>query len=116
MARSRAYCGVGKKGGNSGGTATLEAHTQVRKIGRSVAGLVGSDEAAEGLFDGVGKHGEFRSALLLLKDDQRLVKRGIAMFDLLAENVNLSVLATQAEHGCAGHVGIVQISGNQAAE
>jgi hypothetical protein len=53
---------------------------------------------------------------LLLENDKSLVETGVATFDLLAKNVNLSVLAAEAEHGRSGNVRIVQISGDQPAE
>jgi hypothetical protein len=54
--------------------------------------------------------------LLLLENDKRFVETGVTTLDLLAKNVNLSVLAAEAEHGRSGNIWIVQISGDQPAE
>jgi len=40
----------------------------------------------------------------------------IAVLDLFAKDVNLGVLATEAEYGRSGNVGVMQISGNESTE
>src|SRR5438552_1154437 len=88
----------------------------MRKIGGSAAGFVGFDKAIKCLLDGFGEHGELRSAFLLLENDERLAEMQIAALDLFAKDVNLSVLAAEAEHGSSGNVGVMQISGDESAE
>src|SRR5437899_1134915 len=88
----------------------------MREIGGSAAALVGFDKAIKRLLDCFGKHGELRSAFLLLENDERLAEMQIAALDLFAKNVNLSVLAAEAEHGSSGNVRVMQISGDESAE
>ena len=59
---------------------------------------------------------EFSAALLLLQDNHRLVEIRIALLDLVAQDSNLRVLATQAEDCSSRDVGMVDVSRNQPAQ
>lgn len=45
----------------------------------------------------------------MLEDQKRFSEIGIAALQFLEENGNLGMLATEAEDGCAGHIGMVNI-------
>ena len=80
------------------------------------AGFVGLDQAQKRLTDGLRQHVELGAALLLLQNDHRLVEIRIALRDLLPQYADLGILATQAEDGRSSHVGMVDVSRNQAAQ
>ena len=56
------------------------------------------------------------AGLLLVEDQHRLAQLGIARAQLFQQDAGLCVLAAQAEHGCAGDVGMMDVAGEQAAE
>jgi len=53
---------------------------------------------------------------LLLEDQKRFAEIGIAALHFLEENGNLGMLATEAEDGRAGHIGMVKVAGEEGAE
>ena len=56
---------------------------------------------------------DFGAAPLLFKHEQRLVETGVEGEDLPPEIVQLQVLATEAEHGHPGHVGVIGVGSQQ---
>src|SRR5215813_7807099 len=64
----------------------------------------------------IGKHRIFRTAPLLLKDEDGLSEIGIAAVDLLLKNLYLRVLAAEAEHRGARDIWVIDIARDQAAE
>jgi hypothetical protein len=68
------------------------------------------------LLDCRGQHDGFELALLLIDDDERFVEGGCAPRNLIAQQGNLRILASQAEDGGPGNVGVMNVSGDQPAQ
>src|SRR6266568_4698313 len=108
--------GIRGEAGKTVGAATLEAEGKLRKGGGLAFDFVSFDETEKGFADGLRNHGGFRSALLLLEDEKRLVEMTVPTLDLLEQNWNLRVLAAEAENRGARNVGMMDVAGEQAAE
>src|SRR5215475_14987830 len=78
--------------------------------------LVGLDQPLKSLLDRTRQHGKFRSALLLFQYHERFIETLIPPLNVFAQNVDLRVLATQAENSRAGDVGVVKISSDEPAQ
>src|SRR6185312_3081609 len=50
------------------------------------------------------------------EQDEGLAEVRIALVDLVAQDLGLRVLASKAQHRGSGHVGMVQVAGNQSTE
>ena len=79
-------------------------------------GFVGLDESIERASNCVGEHREFRSALLLFQNHQRLIELRTADIDLLAQDVDLRVLAPEAKNRGSSNIGMIDIPSDQATE
>src|SRR5271154_5521957 len=108
--------GIGGNAGETVGAATLQTHAKARKQCGLAHEFVGSDQPEESLLDGLGKHSEFRAALLLFEYEKWFGKIAIALSDLFAKDGDLGVLTSEAEDRGAGDVGMVKVAGDQAAE
>ncbi len=108
--------GVGGEAGETVGTAAFEAEGELRQGRGLTDGFVCFDEPQKGFPDGFRKHGRFGSAFLLLEDEKRLAEMRIATLYLFEQIGDLRMLTAQAENGCAGYVGMMNVTGEQAAE
>jgi hypothetical protein len=94
----------------------LESYAQMRKRRRRPHRFVGFHQAHKGVANRFREHGGFRAHFLLLENQQRLSKIGIAALDFFDQRRRLRVLATQAENRRAGNIGMMNVSGQQAAQ
>ena len=56
------------------------------------------------------------SGALLIDNQHRLAQLRVPRPQFLHQNARLRVLAAQAQHRCPGHVGVVDVAGQQPAE
>ena len=84
----------------------------MRKVGRLAGKFVCVSQALESLTNRTRQHGKLGAALLLLQDNQRLVKVRIAALDLLSQDIYLRILTSQTKNGCPGYVRMVDVPGN----
>ncbi len=78
--------------------------------------MLASTRPREGLLDGGGEHVGFEAGLLLIEDQDGLGEVGIAQSQFFLQVGDLGVLATEAEDGGAGDVGVVDVAGDETAE
>jgi hypothetical protein len=109
--RHPANGGIGGDPGKSIGPAALEPDGQCRKRRRFALKTIGLDQPKKCLPDRLREHRRFQLALLLIEDEQRFGRPRIALVQLLLQNRNLRVLATQAQHRGSGHVGMMNVTG-----
>ena len=107
---------IGRDAGKPVRPSAFQTHTQLRKRRCCASALVCFDQANESLPDRVRKHRRFSAALLLLQNEQRLVKIRIAFVDLMTEDSALRMLAAQAKYRSPGHVGMVYVTGDEPAK
>src|SRR5262249_9416766 len=108
--------GVGGKSGETVGTTALQADTKTRKRFIGAASVVGFHESEKELADGLRAHDLCGACLLLLENHQGLVEIRITFANFFAQNGNLSMLATEAEDCCSGHVRMVDVAGDETAK
>src|SRR5581483_915718 len=97
-------------------SATLQAHTKVGQLGRAPRGFVGFNQTVERALDCLREHRERGAALLLLQYHQWLIEFGVPPVNLFAQNINLRVLAAEAEQGRPGHIGMMNVARNQSTQ
>src|SRR5260370_1207436 len=112
MADSR-ICG---KTGKTVRASTLQSQAQAGKGGACSPTLIGFHQAEERVPNCFRQHRGFGAALLFLHDHQRLIEIRISLVQLRAQNADLRVLATQAEHRCSRHIRVMDITRNEPAE
>ena len=115
MRRSAAWpiAGFAERPENPSEPPRLETKIELRQRRRLAGGFVSLGKSQKCLTDGLRNHRRLGRALLLLEDQKRLAETWIAALHLLKENGNLCVLATEAEDGCAGYIGVVNIASKQ---
>src|SRR5262249_41003009 len=96
--------------------AALQSDAKTGEFGRFALRLIGFNQSLKGRRDSAGKHCVFRTAFLLLKDKQRLPEIWIPPLDLLLQDLNLRMLAPEAQHCGAHDVGIMNVPGDEAAK
>ena len=112
MAQSR----VGRDAGEAVGAAALQPDVQGVEGRGLAAGLVGNHQAGKRLAQRGADEGVLSAQLLLVKNVERLAEIGVALRDFLLQHAGLRILAAQAEYSGAGHVGVRDVAGQQAAQ
>src|SRR5215472_8528000 len=88
----------------------------MRELGRATIRLVCLHKSVKGPANRLREHGKFRSALLLLENDERLLQVQVAAVDFVPQDFNLRVLAAEAQHRRTGNIGMVDVARDQTAE
>src|SRR5262249_17456038 len=109
-------CWIRRNSRESIRTATLQTECQMWNRSRLSRQVVRFNQPFERLPNGRCEHREFRTALLLLEYEEWLRKIRISFFQFFPQNRRLRMLASQAQHRRAGHIGMVNVSGNQSTE
>src|SRR6267154_1063131 len=112
MADSR-ICGKTRK---TVGASTLQSQAQAGKRDACSPTFIGFHQTEERVPNRFRQHRRFGAALLLLHDHQRLIETRISLVQLRAQNADLRVLATQAEHRCSRRIRVMDVTRNEAAE
>src|SRR5215469_8350757 len=106
---------IRRDAGESVGASALQSHTQLGERCRCALCLVRFDQSEKCLSNPLRHHCSFRTAALLLEDEQRLVKLWIALANFFTQNPDLRVLAAQTKNGSSGDVGMMNITCDQPA-
>src|SRR5690606_18851786 len=102
--------------GKSIRASALESHDKLAQWRGFALQPVRLNQAKECAADRMGQQVLFSAFLLLFQDDERFRKIRILLADFFFQQVDLRVLTTEAKHRGSGHVGIVDIACNKAAQ
>ena len=108
--------GIRGEAGKAVGAAAFQAESELRKRRGLAFRFVGFDKTEEGFANGLRKHCRFGSAFLLFENQNRFAAIRVAALDLLEEDGNLRVLATEAKNRGASNVGMMNVACEQATE
>ena len=107
---------IGGKAGKTVGASAFQAQTEAGKRSGGALRFVGFHQAEKSAANCFAEHGGFGAAVLLFDDDQWLIKIGIPFAQFLAEYRDLGVLAAETENRGSGNVGVIDVTGDEAAE
>ena len=108
--------GIGRDAGKSIGAAALQTYGELAERSGFSGKTIGFHQAFEGGANGIGKHGRFKTGLLLFKHQNRLVQGRVPLAKRVHQNGRLGILATETQHRRAGNVGMMDVTGEQATE
>src|SRR5277367_4765682 len=97
--------GIGGKAGKTVRTSAFQAHAEAGKRSGGALRFVGFHQAEKCAANCLAEHGGFGAAVLLFDDDEGLIKIGIPLAQLLAEDRDLRVLAAETENRSTGDIG-----------
>src|SRR5271155_4364042 len=108
--------GIGRKAGKTVGASAFQAHAEAGERSGGALSFVGFHQAEKCAANCFAEHGGFGAAVLLFDDDEGLSEIWISFAQFLTQNRDLRVLAAETENRGTGDIGMIDVTGNEAAE